>query len=118
MTVETSTAPATPEAANLRTARKEQAAKKPAAKKAPAKAPAKAAATTSTSLRWVRDDDNKPGSAQHAVAADGTIYAIVIAGDKFNATKTKGKTVTVLAENVSNGAAYSACVKAAKAVAK
>jgi hypothetical protein len=117
MSIETSTEAATPEVANLRTAKKEQAAKKPAAKKAPANAAA-TPATTSNKLKWVRDNENKAGSEQHAVAADGTVYAIVANGEKFNATMTKGKTVTVLAEGVSNGAAYAACVKAAKAVAK
>ena len=121
----TTTAPTT-EVANLRDSRKELAAakapvKKAAAKKAPAKAAAKESATpasTSTKLRWVREDADKAGSAQHAIGADGTKYEIRIAGDKFDAVATKGQKTTVLAEGVSNGAAYSACVKAAKAVAK
>ncbi len=56
---------------------------------------------------------------QTGTASDGTVYAITVDGEKFNATVTPaGGKPTTLAEGVSMGAAYSACMKFAKTLAK
>lgn len=105
--------------ANLRNARKEQAAKKVAAPaKAPAQKPAEkvVAATNSPKLRWLVEGDRnrKGGKEQSAVVGDRT-YAITAAGEAWQATVKVGRgKPTVLAEGTF-GKAYTACVNHNKA---
>ncbi|MGH3635676.1 MAG: hypothetical protein ACRDTS_16630 [Mycobacterium sp.] len=105
--------------ANLRTARKAQAAAKrrhpagSATKKAPAKAAPKPAAKATkaprkqpaqsgkTKLRWIANDAGE----QHATAGDVT-YSIIPSGDKFKATMRTGGKTTVLVDGVSGTKAY------------
>jgi hypothetical protein len=140
----TNNAPAaTPEVANLRETKREQAAarkrhpagqaaaaKVTAAKaasaklaesmaakpaKAPAKQPAKKAAPVpaGSKLRWTHEGGERGNhTAQHATAADGTVYEMTSAGSEWTATVTPpgGKPV-VLAAGVSGGKAYAVCVR-------
>jgi hypothetical protein len=95
--------------ANLRNARKEQAAAKKAAPKPAAKAPAKKVAATGAKLRWTTVAEYANGKHQTA-ELDGRAYAVVQAGEGYKATcKSKGKTV-VLAEG-SFGKCYNAVAK-------
>jgi len=81
--------------------------------KAAPKAPAKKATTEAApKIRWQAEGekDAKGNAPATGVAGDHT-YAITGEGDAWKATHTHGGKTTVVAENVSGRAAWSACVK-------
>ena|ERR1700692_1901613 len=92
----------------------ESMAEKPAkatAKKAPANKAAPVPA--GSKLRWTHEGGERGNhTAQHAVTADGTKYAMASSKDGWTATVTPpgGKPV-VLAAGVSGGKAYAVCVR-------
>jgi len=133
--------------ANLRETRRQMAAAKraskaarPAGKNAPAKAvpakkvaaraPTKAAdkAAGAAKLKWTYGEGGRDGGFLHgqvAPTADGATYAIEplegqVAGKfagKWKAVVKRGGKTVVLADGVAAGAAYAACVEAAKKAA-
>jgi hypothetical protein len=88
----------------------EKPAKAPAKKAAEKPAPAKAA---STKIRWQLDGerDAHGRAAQHGTGSNGVVYAITRSGDSWKATATAEGMRAVLAEKVSHGRCYQACVR-------
>jgi hypothetical protein len=89
-------------------------AKAPASKKP---APEKKSTESKPKIKWQYEGEHGK-SAMQGVASDGTVYAIDADGDAWKATKTpEGGKPETLPEGVSIGAAYSACIRHAKAQA-